>query len=148
MILTLLYQTAKWHALTKLRVHSESMLNHLEAQTKILGQQMQAFHDVTKDTFNMVELPSETVAQRCRFLTANGNIGAQPRGSLKRVLNLQTYKFHALGDYVQSIQLFGTVNSHSTQLVHTSQAIICKAEHSLACRVNLHTESSSIYLHS
>ena len=53
---------AKWHALAKLRTHSESTLNHLEVQTKILGQRMRAFRDATKDAFNTVELPSETAA--------------------------------------------------------------------------------------
>jgi len=106
---------AKWHALAKLRVHSESTLNHLEAQTKILGQRMRAFRDATKDAFNTVELAGEAAARKRR--SAEGNITTQPRGPLKKALNLNTYKFHALGDYVQSIRLFGTVDSYSTQLV-------------------------------
>jgi len=32
-------------------------------------------------------------------------------------LNLKTYKFHALGDYVQTIRRFGTTDSYSTQPV-------------------------------
>ena len=63
-ILTLLYQTVKWHALAKLRIHSESTLCHLESQTKVLGQQMRAFRDVTKDKLNTVELPGEAAARR------------------------------------------------------------------------------------
>ena len=139
---------AKWHALAKLRTHSESTLNHLEAQTKILGQRMRAFRDATKDAFNTVELPSETAARRRRFLAAENNTGTQLRGSQKKALNLQTYKFHALGDYVQSIRLFGTVDSYSTQLVCASQVSICAAEDSSPRRVNLHTGSSNVYLHS
>jgi len=123
-VLTLLYQAAKWHALAKLRVHSESTLNHLEAQTKILGQQMRAFRDTTKDSFNTVELPSETAARKRRSLATEGDTSTRPRGPLKKVLNLRTYKFHALGDYVQSIRLFGTVDSYSTQLVCVSQIFI------------------------
>lgn len=34
-----------------------------------------------------------------------------------RFLNLITYKWHALGDYVKSIRLFGTTDSYSTQIV-------------------------------
>jgi hypothetical protein len=41
-------------------------------------------------------------------------------------LNLNTYKFHAMGDYVSTIQQFGTTDSYSTQSVslifHVSQA--------------------------
>jgi len=81
---------------------------------------MRAFRDTTKDAFNTVELPSETAARKRRSLATEGDITAQSRGPLKRVLNLQTYKFHALGDYVQSIRLFGTTDSYSTQLVRTS----------------------------
>lgn len=34
-----------------------------------------------------------------------------------KFLNLLTYKIHALGDYVQTIWLFGTTDSYSTQIV-------------------------------
>ena len=37
--------------------------------------------------------------------------------SKNKFLNLLTYKMHALGDYVQSIRLFRTTDSHSTQIV-------------------------------
>ena len=78
---------------------------------------MRSFRDVTKDAFNTVELPSETAARKRRSLTAESGTNTQLRGPLKKVLNLHTYKFHALGDYVQSIRVFGTVDSYSTQLV-------------------------------
>jgi len=89
------------------------------SQTKVLGQQMRAFRDATKGEFNTVELPGETAARRRRSLATGGDTTAKQRGPLKKELNLQTYKFHALGDYVQSIRLFGTVDSYSTQLVCT-----------------------------
>ncbi|TFK16402.1 hypothetical protein FA15DRAFT_662187 [Coprinopsis marcescibilis] len=34
----------------------------------------------------------------------------------RKTLNLNTYKFHALGDVVQTIKLFGTTDSYSTQM--------------------------------
>ena len=40
------------------------------------------------------------------------------------MLNLFTYKFHALGDYVRTIRLFGGTDSYSTQLVGITSAII------------------------
>lgn len=125
MALTLLYQTAKWHALAKLRVHSDSTLDHLESQTKIFGRQMRAFRDATKDKFNTIELPSETAARRRRSAAAGDDTSTRQRGPLKRTLNLQTYKFHALGDYVQSIRHFGTVDSYSTQLVSVTRFHVC-----------------------
>ncbi|KAG1842190.1 hypothetical protein DFJ58DRAFT_732177 [Suillus subalutaceus] len=38
-----------------------------------------------------------------------------PRQLRRKKFNLQTYKFHALGDYVTSIRHFGTTNSYSTE---------------------------------
>lgn len=35
-------------------------------------------------------------------------------------LNLSTYKFHALGDYVQAIRQFGTTDNYTTQIVRRS----------------------------
>jgi hypothetical protein len=104
--------------------------------------------DATKDAFNTVELPSETAARKPRSLAAGGDTTAQPRGPLKKALNLQTYKFHALGDYVQSIRLFGTTDSYSTQLVCASRIFVHAAGRSLPRRVNLHTGLSNVYLRS
>ena len=38
-------------------------------------------------------------------------------GHRPKVLNLRTYKLHALGDYVVQIRMFGTTDSYSTQPV-------------------------------
>jgi len=39
-------------------------------------------------------------------------------------LNLQTYKYHALGDYVSAIRRYGTTDSYSTQPV-SHQPTLC-----------------------
>jgi len=39
-----------------------------------------------------------------------------------KMLNLSTYKLHALGDYVNTIRHFGTTDSYSTQTVSDSCA--------------------------
>jgi len=38
-------------------------------------------------------------------------------GRRKKTLNLNTYKFHALGDYVETIKMYGTTDSYSTEPV-------------------------------
>jgi hypothetical protein len=52
------------------------------------------------------------------------NDSSVPKGKQKqpklKTLNVFTYKFHALGDYVHSIHVFGTTDSYSTQLVNSS----------------------------
>lgn len=35
----------------------------------------------------------------------------------QKTWNLDTYKIHALGDYVETIRLYGTTDSYSTELV-------------------------------
>lgn len=109
MLLRLLYKAAEWHALAKLRLHTDSTLGLLEAVTREFGRLMRQFRDKTSGAFNTVELPRESG-------TRNG--GA--RSSKKKILNLNTYKFHALGDYVATIRLFGTTDSYSTQLVSST----------------------------
>jgi hypothetical protein len=42
---------------------------------------------------------------------------SRPQGRKKKGVNLQTYKFHSLGDYAQFIRLFGGTDSFSTQTV-------------------------------
>lgn len=38
-----------------------------------------------------------------------------------KTMNLNTYKVHALGDYVETIRKYGTSDSYSTELVGKSQ---------------------------
>jgi hypothetical protein len=108
MLLRLLYKAAEWHALAKLRMHTDSTLDLLEAVTREFGRLMRQFRDQTSNEFDTVELPRET--------------GTRKNGLKKKKLNLNTYKFHALGDYVATIRLFGTTDSYSTQVVGSSFA--------------------------
>jgi hypothetical protein len=43
-----------------------------------------------------------------------------PKERRRKKFNMATYKFHALGDYVQTIRMFGTTDSYSTQTVSSS----------------------------
>ena len=59
----LLYRTAEWHALAKLRMHSDSTLTLLEDLTIEFGKLMRQFRDLTCSQFQTVELPRETAAR-------------------------------------------------------------------------------------
>lgn len=141
MILTLLYRLAEWHALAKLRMHTEHTLQYLEKSTNTLGRELRNFRDTTFEAFKCQELPKETEARlgrrrqrRSQKAQTTSNSEANPEtqsspdqhsDNLKKskpppkgkTLNLFTYKFHALGDYVHTIRLFGTTDSYSTQIV-------------------------------
>ena len=119
--MTLLYRTAEWHAFAKLRLHTESTLQHLEKLTTELGKLMRNFRETTQSAFVTSELPKEMEARKRRQKSgskgkekaaAGNNSGKKPKN-----LNLLTYKWHALGDYVQAIRLFGGTDGFSTQVV-------------------------------
>ncbi|KAG1770346.1 hypothetical protein EV702DRAFT_1202394 [Suillus placidus] len=61
---SLLYRFAQWHALAKLRIHSESTLDFLEETFKKLSRQLQKFRDCTCTAFSMVELLKEKAARQ------------------------------------------------------------------------------------
>ncbi|KAG2052923.1 hypothetical protein BDR06DRAFT_1009062 [Suillus hirtellus] len=117
---TLLYQFAQWHALAKLRLHSESTVSSLEETFKKLSQKLRKFrHDIC-NTFNTTELPKETAARQRRFArqseTHTAVTSPESSGPKAKKFNLNTYKFHAMADYVRTIRLFGTTDSFTTQM--------------------------------
>jgi len=118
--MSLLYQTAEWHAFSKLRLHTESTLHHLEETTTKLGKSMRKFRDTTQSAFVTLELPKEMEARNRRQTSCKGKEKAtagNTSGRKPKNLNLFTYKWHALGDYVQAIRLFGGTDGFSTQVV-------------------------------
>jgi hypothetical protein len=122
-IQTLLYRFAQWHALAKLRLHSETTLTFLDETFKRLSHQLWKFRDFTCAAFTTVELPKEKAtrkrkAARERLGVNNANDGSGSRKGKK--FNMNTYKFHAMGDYLHSIRLFGTTDSFTSQIVRES----------------------------
>jgi hypothetical protein len=116
--MTLLYRNAEWHAFAKLRLHTESTIQHLEGLTTELGKSMRNFRDTTQAAFETFELPKEMGArQRQKSGKGKEKAVAGTSGRKPRNLNLVTYKWHALGDYVRAIRLFGGTDGFSTQVV-------------------------------
>ncbi|KAJ3755244.1 hypothetical protein EV360DRAFT_86085 [Lentinula raphanica] len=107
----LLAHFATWHAYAKLRLHTDLTLDSFELATTELGHLLRKFAEKTAETFDTRLLPRE-VAARARRKANNGSDTDTPR----KLFNLNTYKFHALGDYPWTIRTFGTTDSYSTQL--------------------------------
>ena len=59
----LLYRISEWHALAKLRMHTEDSLRFMEETTKELGDLLRQFRNLTCSEFNTVELPREADAR-------------------------------------------------------------------------------------
>lgn len=128
---------AHWHGLAKLRMHSELTLKIMDHVTSALGQQFRQFKNTTCAAYEAHELGQEVRARarrRLRKADQAGRGSTRPTGvvgqaevanpellalNAKRVkvFNLQTYKFHALGDYVSTIRRYGTSDSYSTEPV-------------------------------
>ncbi|KAG2055212.1 hypothetical protein BDR06DRAFT_982073 [Suillus hirtellus] len=115
---SLLFRFAQWHALAKLRIHSESTLSFFEDTFKKLSRQLRKFRDFTCAVFDTVELPKEKAAHQRRVAQRAGPNGISSESSIPRVkiFNLSTYKFHTMGDYLQTIKLFSTTDSFTTQI--------------------------------
>lgn len=147
-IIDLLFTLSHWHGLAKLRMHSDLTLDILDQQTTDLGEQFRRFKDKVCPSYHTQELDRE-VGVRSRRQTKktvkgsginNGQAsqGSNTKGKEKvrpeqsenvpgpkqsrrnKLFNIQTYKFHVLGDYVACIRRFGTTDSYSTEPVSCS----------------------------
>jgi hypothetical protein len=115
---SLLYRFAQWHVLAKLRVHSESTLDFLDRMFKVLSRQLRKFCNFTCTAFETVELGKEKVARQWRLAQCSGpDTSPESNGPRVKKLNLNTYKFDMMGDYVQTIKLFRTTDCFTTQIV-------------------------------
>jgi hypothetical protein len=127
-ILKLLFTFAHWHGLAKLRMHTDTTLSILDNETTILGQQLRDFQSKTCPHFQTRELKSEAAARQRRQskkgMTVNSSLPTiskrKPEAAnqrLPKMLNLQTYKAHAVGDYVDAIKRYGTTDSYTSEIV-------------------------------
>lgn len=122
-IQSLLFTTAEWHTLAKMRLHTDSTLAWLDESTKAFGKQVRHFQSHTCSFFDTRELPQEEAARSRRQQKKKSTNSLVPApaapsaGTKKKLFNLILIKLHALGDYVKTIKTFGTTDSYSTQPV-------------------------------
>ena len=130
-MLKVLFDLGHWHGFAKLRMHTDTTLGLLSRATVTLGHTLRTFQEQTCAAFQTKELQREQAARIQRRLkkvsiSQPGPSNVMPQNHVSSVrlpkqLNLKTYKFHALGDYHDTIRLFGTIDSFSTQLVSLSR---------------------------
>jgi hypothetical protein len=116
-VLRLLFTLAHWHGLAKLRMHTDNTLVILDNETTLLGEQLRKFQLTTGSFYNTYELKREVEARQRRETKKTGSFSSSRRERQPKTLNLQTYKLHALGDYVSTIKRYGTSDSYSTAIV-------------------------------
>jgi hypothetical protein len=122
----LLAALAIWHAYAKLRLHVDKTLESFEAATADLGRLGRRFAQVSAEKFSPQPTPEEKATaarQKARIAAKRKTVQhrvSKPRvhrSKTKKVLNLFTYKWHALGDYVRWIRRYGTTDNYTTQMV-------------------------------
>ena len=86
----LLYRTAEWHGLAKLRMHTESTLALLESLTTEFGLLMQNFQELTCLQFATTELPRETAARNRRDLNNSTSLPSQSDIGQSAILSRHT----------------------------------------------------------
>jgi hypothetical protein len=129
----LLFTMASWHALAKLRMHTDSTLDRLDTLTTELGRAIRKFASVTCSAFVTHKLPHETAARARRHAKKASNgppatTTADPAPVVPKTkpFNLSTPKLHALSDYVTTIHRYGTIDSYSSQTVsHPTTCVSC-----------------------
>jgi hypothetical protein len=122
-------------------MHTDPTLLILDETTSRLGTQFRKFAKETCPAFNTQELRRETDARKRRKAKkakkakasqqsedlasshASPEPEPEPEGSRPKSFSLRTYKFHALGDYVETIRRYGTTDSFSTEPVRSLPAI-------------------------
>ncbi len=146
----LLFTLAEWHALAKLRLHTDSTVQSLRTSTTMLGAKLRHLVNNICPHYHTKELPGEEAARGRRRAAKSAKVTNQPvtqvgtavstqnrvQGPKRKLLNLCTYKLHALGDYVSQILWFGTTDSYSTQTVGVSTICLVVTYSCEICRVS------------
>ena len=128
-------------------MHTDSTLELLEKATIDLGSQIREFQEKTCCLFETRELERERAARMRRREKQPAATAKKPAATRKtkpnqkvataetkpnppgysarqpKQFNLETYKYHALGDYSFTIRRFGTTDSYSTQSVSWTLAL-------------------------
>jgi len=135
-LMEVLSNMAEWHALAKLRMHTDDTLRSLHIATETLYSALRKFTTITCTAFNTRELPREVRARQRRAEQNSGATRMRQRnddtqsGSKQKKFNLNTYKLHSLGDYVGTILECGTTDSYSTLLVSCfCYELVCCTNH-------------------
>jgi hypothetical protein len=119
----MLFDLAAWHGYAKLRMHTDDTLDFFDTATIVLGQSVRKFAKTTCNYYHTTELPHEYAARGRREAALAAKQpqvptkGKERAGPKFKPLNLSTYKFHALGDYADTIRRTGTTDNYSTQPV-------------------------------
>ncbi|KAI0666052.1 hypothetical protein C8Q78DRAFT_985227 [Trametes maxima] len=121
----LLFRLAVFHALAKLRLHTDTTLSIFESAVKTLGEAIRTFATKVCREYDTRELDKEVAARQRRKAKKDSkgkapahvpkNAKPEDMERPRKEFNPNTYKLHRLGDYPASIRKTGTMDDKSTQ---------------------------------
>ncbi len=112
----LLYRTAEWHGLAKLRMHTESSLALLESLTTEFGLLIQNFQELTCLQYALVELPREVSARQRREL--NNDAARSSRSNANQAVVNQSSTTASAENTIPPAPTAGSNSDQTTILVH------------------------------
>ena len=123
-------------------MHTDDTIAILDQSTTHLGADFRKFANNTCPAFSTHELKRESDSRKRRLSKksqgASGLASKHPvatsdsdEGPLEKTFSLKTYKFHALGDYVEAIRRYGTTDSYSTEPVSSLRYLPFHADSAL-----------------
>ena len=113
----MLWELAQFEAMGRGRIHWTTSLLMFDNSVVTMGTAIRRFQTGVCPFIDTRELPRETDSRQ-RRKKASANDGQPVTITPKtRRLNLNTYKYHRLGDYPQAVRDFGPLDVYSTQTV-------------------------------
>ncbi|OBZ65084.1 hypothetical protein A0H81_14943 [Grifola frondosa] len=107
-LMDLLFVFAQWHGLAKLRMHTDETLELMDGVT--------ADYETRESVREAASRRRRQARQQSQEkASSNPSHAAADSARRPKTLNLETFKYHALGDYTMTIRRYGTTDSYSTQ---------------------------------
>ena len=113
----MLWELAEFHAFGRGRIHWTTSLHMFDNSTVTLGKAVRGFQTGVCPFIDTRELPRELDSRRRRKKASAKDGEPVVVTSKTKRLNLNTYKYHRLGDYPQAVREFGPLDVYSTQTV-------------------------------
>jgi hypothetical protein len=95
-------------------MHTEFTLDSLRTAVKRVGASIRWFSNKVCSTLEAFETPKEAEKRRRRAAREGSSTSKERQ---PKEFGLERYKLHAIGDYVEQICLFGTLDNYNTQPV-------------------------------
>ncbi|KAI0775824.1 hypothetical protein BD413DRAFT_709717 [Trametes elegans] len=118
-ILDMLFDLSTWHALAKLRLHTDNTIDLLDVITVNTGASIRRFARVTCPKYATFELPRESAARgrRKQAQQDKGKVTTSGKSLTRKRKNfsMTTYKYHTMWDYAASIREVATTDNFTSQ---------------------------------